>query len=350
MREKGMVSEPLGTDPAAAIARAEALNAQWDAIRRGDGQAAGNAPATGTVAHLMDDLRRSSHWRRKKPRTIEEIEYAFAIIEPLFGPAAVKSIKAGDCEKFYDGLRRHGSMHRAAKIMKWFRYLFSYGCKVRYQGMTYNPALSVAIEHPAPRRAVWTEDQVTSAIASATKQGEHGVAITIAIAYDTSLRPGDIRALIWEQFDGESLWLTQGKTDKPIRAPLWPETVKALDAYVRALGVTPLPQAPIVLSRSGKAFSRHHLAKISRRILRGAGLPDDVQIRDLRRTASKERADVNASAQELASATGHSIGRSAQILDVYNPPSYEAAKRVQERRRKARVRNRAKTKSLKAPA
>ena len=219
--------------------------------------------------------------------------------------------------------------------MKWFRHLFAYGCKVRYAGMVYNPTLAVKVKQPQARRQVWDESQVTAAIAAATKKGEHGAAITIAIAYDTSLRPGDIRALTWQQFDGESLWLEQAKTGNPIRVPLWPETIRAVKAYVKALGIAPLPAAPIVLSRSGKTFSRHHLAKVVRSILRESGIPDDVQLRDLRRTASKERAEVGATAQELASATGHSIGRSAKILDVYNPPSFEAAKKVQERRRKS---------------
>jgi hypothetical protein len=36
-------------------------------------------------------------------------------------------------------------------------------------------------------------------------------------------------------------------------------------------------------------------------------------------------------AYELASGTGHSIGTSQQILDTYNPLSYDAAKSAQDK-------------------
>ncbi len=55
-------------------------------------------------------------------------------------------------------------------------------------------------------------------------------------------------------------------------------------------------------------------------------------VRDLRRTASKERADGGASAHELASGSGHSIAKGSEILDVYNPPSFTAAKSAQDKR------------------
>lgn len=67
--------------------------------------------------------------------------------------------------------------------------------------------------------------------------------------------------------------------------------------------------------------------------MRIAGIPDDVQLRDIRRTASKERAEAGATEAELAAGTGHSIERGSQILDVYNPRSYSLAKSAQDKRR-----------------
>jgi hypothetical protein len=63
-----------------------------------------------------------------------------------------------------------------------------------------------------------------------------------------------------------------------------------------------------------------------------------VQLRDLRRTASKERAEAGATEFEIASGTGHSIGYGSKILDVYNPRSFEAAKRAQDKRREHKTR------------
>jgi len=341
MRAAGIASEPLGTDLAAAAARADELNAAWDAIRAG---AATDAPARGTVAHLVAELRRSSEYADKKPRTLEELEYALDVVVAVFGPTHVRAVRAYHCRDFYDALRRQGSLHRAAKIMKWLRYLFNFALRMEYGRVRSNPAAAVRVRKPPPRRTVWTEDQVEAAIARGNRDGLPGAAVAIAIAYDTSLRACDVRVLTCGQFDGRSLWLVQAKTGLPQRVPLWPETVHAIRAYRATLDVGAHPEAPLIMTPTGRPYSPHHLARHVRQVLRGAGIPDDIRFSDLRRTASKERAEAGASAAQLAAATGHSIARGVEILDVYNPPSYALAKGAQDKRRRRKKRNRTGTK------
>jgi len=62
------------------------------------------------------------------------------------------------------------------------------------------------------------------------------------------------------------------------------------------------------------------------------------QLPDLRRIASKERAEARAGATgaELASSTGHSIEHGSKILDTYNSRSFEQAKSAEDKRRKRR--------------
>lgn len=181
---------------------------------------------------------------------------------------------------------------------------------------------------------MWEPWQIRAAIAKAKELGYGGAALAIEIIYDTSLRPGDATALTWTQYDGESLWLIQGKTGRPLRVPLWPETIAAIETYKTHLGVVPLAATPLLRTPKGRPYTSYHLAHQVRGIMRAAGLPDDLQIRDLRRTASKERAEGGASEAELAAATGHSIARGSAILDVYNPRSYELARRAQDKRRR----------------
>jgi hypothetical protein len=52
---------------------------------------------------------------------------------------------------------------------------------------------------------------------------------------------------------------------------------------------------------------------------RAAGLPDDLEFRDLRRTAAVQLAEAGCSPPEIAAITGHSIERTAAILEVYVP-------------------------------
>ena len=251
------------------------------------------------------------------------------VLEPVFGPTRLEKITPDHCERFYNLLRAQGSIHRAAKIMKWFRYMFGFG--LRFDLARSNPTLAVRVKHPKPRRQVWGEDQVTAVIRTAGDMDRPCIALAVQIAYDTSLRAGDIRALTWGQFDGESLWLKQQKTDKEQRAPLWPETISMI---VASRGDTiPLATAPIIRAPHGRPYAKDNFEHRFRDICRAAGIPDGLQFRDIRRTAATERAEGGATAPELAAATGHSIAHGARILDTYIKTNYGMAQNAQAKRR-----------------
>jgi len=330
MRASGIFSEALGTDLEKAVARAEALNKAWDEIRTGREPVAAPAPRIGTLAHLIDKLRASSEWSDKAPATIRGLEYALRIIAPVFGPTQLKAITPDHCRDFYDALRTQGSTDRAARVMKWLRYLFNFG--LRYQLTNSNPAQAVRVKHPAARSEVWEPDQMQAVISKAIDLDLPCIALTIQIAYDTSLRQGDILALTWEQFDGESLWLKQGKTGKEQRVPLWPETVQMIEATRISSGAIPMKTAPIIRGPHGRRYLSDNFTHRFRDICRAAGVSNDLQFLDIRRTASKERAEAGATEAELAAGTGHSIEHGSQILDTYNPRSYALAKSAQDKR------------------
>ena len=329
MRAAGIFSEALGTDLEKAVARAETLNKAWDESRTGR-EPVTAPPRAGTLAHLVWKLQKSSEWKDKAPATIDDLEYALNIIEPIFGPSQLKAITADDCRDFYDILRDRGSIDRAARVMKWLRYLFNFG--LRYTLIDKNPALAVRVKHPAPRTEVWEPNQVQAVITKAIELDLSCIALAIQIAYDTSLRQGDILALTWEQFDGESLWVKQRKTGKEERVPVWPETVQMIESARVSSGAIPMKTAPIIRGQHGRGYLRHHFSHRFRDICRAAGVPEGLQFRDIRRTASKERAEAGASEAVLAAATGHNIEHGSRILDVYNPRSYALAKSAQDKR------------------
>ena len=255
----------------------------------------------------------------------------------VFGPSRLKSITPARCEQFYDALRAQGSLHRAAKIFKWFRHLMN---RARKLGVVeYNPTEAVTVRHPKARQATWTEEQVRRAILTAWRERQYGVAVVLQLVYDTSLRPGDVRRLPPESFSDDRVTLLISKTDTPAQLPLWPETVKLIRRYKAQLGAVPMPGQPLIRSERGRPFSKDHLTRVVRQVLNKARIPSELQLRDLRRTASKERAEADATAAELAAGTTHSIGRGAAILDVYNPPSFKLAQSAQNKRRARKLKN-----------
>ena len=340
MRRAGIFSEALGTEMTAAVARSRALNAAWDEIRRGLEPVVKRPALPGTLSHLLEELRPSREWSDKAPRTREELEYALGIIEPIFGAFALKQITPDTCRAFYDALREQGSIHRAARIMKWLRYLFNYA--MRYQKADSNPTLAVRIKHPKPRRTLWSEEQVLAVIAKASEGGRPCIALAVQIAYDTSLREGDILSLTWDTFQpsadgsGMSLVLNQAKTDRAIAAPLTPETVTMIEARRISEGTIPLATAPIIRGPHGRPYKKDNFTHRFRDICRVAGVSDDLQFRDLRRTVQTEVAEGEGTSAEMASKTGHSIAHSQRILDTYTVTSERMARNAQAKRNKRR--------------
>jgi integrase len=336
MRLAGYRAEPLGTNRADAINRIEAINTEWDALRKGD-PVTPNLPTKGTMERLIYDLMQSAEFLDKSAARQAELEYTTGIITKVFGPSRLSAIRPDDVERFYSALRRKGSVHKAARVMKDLRYLLNRA--MRLELVTRNAALAIRVEQPKARQVVWKPEQVQHAIDKAWGAGFQGAAVALAIAYDTSLRPGDIRTLTSEQVREDRITLTQAKTGRVQHCPLYPETKALIGRYTASLGVSGLPGAYVVRTRRGRPYTKDRLARDIRIILRAAGIPDAVQLRDLRRTASKERAEAGATEAELASSTGHSIKRGSEILETYNPRSFEQAQSAQDKRRQKALKN-----------
>ncbi len=350
MRAAGMASEALGKDLTAAIQRAGALNDQWDEIRKAlkegkKAEAEGNAPRPGTLDWLTQKMRdpEDPEWAEKGERTIEEIDRALGFLQPIFGAASMNAVTPDQAIRFYGKLLLKEGRHKAALVMKWWRYYYNYGLRRHPRIVTHNPTLAVRVKKPKPRMVHWQPAQVRAAILGAWRRRWYGVAVAVALAYDTGLRPQDLRALTPRGLGTDRVTLTPKKTDhlegrdEPRDFPIWPETVRLIERYKRRFGAILPADMPLLRSVSGRPFnSRHHLAKQLRIVLRAAGIPDAVQLRDLRRTGNIEAVAGGATGPQLAARLDHAIERGEQILDTYAPPSFEAAKAAQDARRKAR--------------
>ncbi len=63
-----------------------------------------------------------------------------------------------------------------------------------------------------------------------------------------------------------------------------------------------------------------------------AGIPDALQLRDLRRTATIEEAESGATEKELAASRAWSTKHAARMLDVYAPNSFAMVKAGHDKR------------------
>ncbi len=336
MKAAGFRAEALGMDLAVAVARCNELNAEWDAIRIGGDKKPELSPK-GTMARLIEDLLTSSAYRDKSAARQNELDYSIKEILPIFGPAQLTRIMPEQCEKFYDNLREQGSVHKAARIVKDLRYLFNRAIKQRT--LVHNPAHGFAVKQPPPRQITWTEDQVVRVIDLAWKEGFHGISVAITIMYDTSLRPGDVRALTVGQIGADRVILTVAKTNTEAMLPLWDETVDRIRRYLAEMDATLLPSATLIRTRFGRPYGEKNFINQARRIMRKAGIPDAYQLRDIRRTAMTERADAGSTIAEIATSGQHSIRHGYKTADTYIVPSFNRAKTAQDKRREHKARS-----------
>lgn len=330
LREAGYQPEPLGKDLAAAIARAEELNAEWDNRHKDKEETRLASP--GTVERYIQDIKKSGSYLDKSAARQAEFDYTSAIIIETFGPSQMKVVKPRHCQIFYDNLKKLYGDHKAHRVMKDLRFVFNHA--VKFGVLFTNPALAFTVKAPAPRKQSWTPEQVHTAITVGWEKGYHGAAVAIAIMYDTGMSPVDARTLEMGNLDDNKIIDSREKTGVSFSGELWPETMEWIKAYHDMLGIASTPSALVIRTRTGQPYTKDLLAKDIRTVRRLAGLPDDLQARDLRRTATIEEYEGGASEKQVAAARGWSTKTSARMSDVYGPGNFNMAKGAKDARKK----------------
>jgi hypothetical protein len=124
-----------------------------------------------------------------------------------------------------------------------------------------------------------------------------------------------------------SFSITQSKRGARVRVPVMQETRRWIEE-------TPRTSTRIIVSEAtGRPFSTFHFGHEFARIRKAAGLPHDLQFRDLRRTALTEAGDSGATDDELRAMSGHT---SREVLSVYVVPTGAQAAAAQNKRQRAR--------------
>src|SRR5262249_38854960 len=123
-------------------------------------------------------------------------------------------------------------------------------------------------------------------------------------------RPGDILSLTWGAYDeNRGAWyIRQSKRDVEVWVPPTQRLIAALAqarqrAVARANGES-IAGSLVCPTIRGKRWDKSDFSKKVRPIRRAAGLPDYLQIRDLRRTAATEGASAGATAAEMMAVGG----------------------------------------------
>lgn len=349
--KSGLVREWLGTDLAAAIARAESLNALWDEIRTKSDTKPG--PRPGTVQWMVDFIERGIDHLEKPKKLQKEIGLAFRYLEksPL-ASRPIADITGSDIKLFHKKVMDARGVAYAQRIMKWLRFLLNEA--VWEKKIASSPMEGMRVRRPAARQVVWFEDEVAAVIAQAERDGRPSLGLAFRLAYDLGQRQGDVLAMTREQYVNGEMLVRQGKTGAVVRVPAMPELVRALaaaDARLPCLlaetsgaaadAVHPATRAPLrwVLSETTRQpYKQFNFIHLAADLIEAAGFKGKT-FQDLRRSAVYRLALAGCTIPMISSITGHSYSRCEQILEVYLPRTTEMARLAVERVLAARGRN-----------
>ena len=151
------------------------------------------------------------------------------------------------------------SLREAHRCLKIWRALWKVAAALGYCVRDADPSLGVRNRAAPGRNLQWTEGEVVRVAKRAWRMGYYGLAAVIAVAWDTQLSPGDVRALRASQMargaDWKCVFHRAGQDRHAGRRILSTRSLAVLSAYLERLGVELHGDAYIFRNRSGPLFA-----------------------------------------------------------------------------------------------
>lgn len=347
MKRAGFKCVSLGKAGPEAQAAAHALNAQWDEARRS------NAHINVTEAVALSDIiyppmtvgaafqqyRRTQEWAKKPLRTREDWDRGWRYIKPIFAKQKFDDVTFEIIGLWRDKIEHDKSLQEAHRAMKIWRALWKVSAAMRYCRKDDDPSLAIKNKAPKGRKETWREGEVVRLVKEALRRGYDGLAVCVAILYDGSASPGDVRNIEAQQLcsDGHEIWFdyARGKTGREGVQTLSRRTQRLVSWYLRKhYGQSNImPQVVLFRTRRGAAFTKNSFSEDFRDI-RSIVLPSDKrQMRDMRRTGAVEAIAGGAQGPQLSAKMANNIGQSAKLESTYAPIQVEVARQVDAARR-----------------
>ena len=317
-----------------AIVEAERLNRELDHWREGRREP---IIQPGTFPWLVKLYRSTELYGDLAAKTQRSYEQGIALVEawskerdhpPLAG------LQTRHVRELLATIERPAMRHLAYRTL---RLLLSFA--VAEGHLERNPARGLRIKGLRPREIYWTTDQVEALVRAAQSTGRSSLALAAQLAVNLGQREGDILRLAWSQYEAGSFTLRQHKTGRLISIPA---TAELSDVLAGAGRTSPVI---VIAETTGQPYKEDHFRHEFARVREAAGLPDALRFMDLRRTAVVRLGEAGCSIPEIAAVTGHTIDRTARILEVYLPrtaPMARAAVARLDQARAARTKTRQK--------
>jgi integrase len=324
LQAAGFLPRRLADEPLAAAQQAEAENRKLDAWY------AGETPQPSRLAdglHALDDLFQCDDDFREcmKPRTQQDYLYNIKAALEWADGIPVGQISAKAVRAWYRSQKETHGVSTSRNRMASLRRLLRFG--VTEGWINANPAAGLRVKLPASRHRVWTVAERDAFCAVAREAKRPSMALAVMLGWCLGQRPADLRTLAWSAYDGRTIRIRQAKTDQSVAIPVLPE-LRAL------LETTPRVSTQMVVSENtGRPYQESDFQHRFAEIRDSAGLPADLQFRDLRRTLATALGAAGCTDDQIRAITGH---QTREVVAVYVRPNDAFAKAAMGRLQRAR--------------
>ena len=249
-------------------------------------------------------------------------------------PMATKMLKRIDfdvCNELYDTWEFEDSTSNANHLARVFSVLMNY--YVDREVILRNPMRRVKKRTSEPRSVIWKHEQVMSFLDTAfTNFDWRNIGLIVLMCYEWSQRPVDIRNLTFNNINWKDRFVTikQTKRGATVELPITDELYPMLEQQFQDWGfqdyVVPHHRAS---DGAYRPLTVLQMTTLLKEVKATAGLPDDLQVGDLRKTGIVQMIEGQVDHLAIQSVTGH---KNVSSLNPYNKFNLETAKSALDRR------------------
>lgn len=318
LRARGYTTVALGKDEIAAAAHAKRLN---DETKRDRFKIKATIPYS--VSYLFAKYLDSERFKTRAPATQREYKRLLTILEEMkigerrFGDFQAGAVRARHADAIHERVKKNNGLATANSMCRTAMAVWKWGIRKEYvRGITHdqNPFWKMQLPTLGQREQIWMPDQVQTFVEKCLAEGIRSMALATRLAYDGGIPEGDIlgewtgpkrkktwnHGLFWPHYKNGAIRKKRNKTGINIfvPVPVYPELQSLLETMRKPIG--PM----VVCEATGRPWTADFFRHEFRRVARLAGIPDDLQFRDLRATATTELLDADANEMQTGSHVG----------------------------------------------
>lgn len=229
----------LPVDEVERLTAADNLNKRADAEKRGESKP--QEPVFGTVAWAINIYRQSPKFTTRATSTRYAYERWMTLLSKNLGAKPIPKLTPKKVHDILDAIESKGGKVHCAAVLK--RII---DVAIRRGLMTLNPATGLDLEGSTRRQEIWQPDEIDTFLkaCNGARNGE-AIALGFKILLHTAQRPGDMLAMGWTQYNGDTITVRQQKTGKLVEVPCTTELRGVLDAAKSVILYLTYPRARV---------------------------------------------------------------------------------------------------------